>query len=224
MAELIDKPKTKKNLYLGIDPGVHGGAGVVDSQGNYVDCWRWREVDPLHAWYRLMNHMEDIAEVLIETVRIFAREGMGKAVTGQKLLENAGRWKQMVALLELPWREIVPTSWQAKFGLHNWRKKELELARLGLPTSPLALARVRFPEAPLEFLADDGKAVGLLLADLARLESPMGKNDRFRGPSGNDRGVTKAKGRAKKTPPLTPGLKRNPPLGGRGVSFKSVNQ
>jgi hypothetical protein len=43
------------------------------------------------------------------------------------------------------------------------------------------LARHKWPEAPLEFKADDGKAAGLLLADLARIDHLRGiDRDAFR--------------------------------------------
>lgn len=70
--------------------------------------------------------------------------------------------------LAIPYLEIEPATWQHKMGIWRWQK-------LGL-LSPLQLARKMCPNAPLKALADDGKAVAMLLADLARQDHPNGYN------------------------------------------------
>ncbi len=66
---------------------------------------------------------------------------------------------------------IRPQTWQAGCGLYTW-KKRLEVDPFA--DTPLLLARRLWPDASLEFQADDGKAVGLLLASLARSDASMG--------------------------------------------------
>jgi hypothetical protein len=151
------------NLYLGIDPGVGGGAGLLDSQGAYVDAWRWSKRDPLAAWHQMMKYADHIAAAYIEVIRPFP--GMaGKAF--MTLAENSGAWKMMMILQEIPWGEIEPNAWQSQVGLYRWKKKQ---EADPLHPSPLSEARRRWPDASLRYLADDGMAVGLILADLSRL-------------------------------------------------------
>ena len=68
---------------------------------------------------------------------------------------------------------MAPATWQAAHGLYRWQKKKDKIPG---QHSPLSLAREKWPEAPLEFKADDGKAAGLLLADLARIDHEKGIN------------------------------------------------
>jgi hypothetical protein len=73
--------------------------------------------------------------------------------------------------LELPFVLILPQTWRAAHGLYRWqKKKDNDRAQ----QSPLSLARHKWPGAPLEFKADDGKATGLLLADVARIDHEKG--------------------------------------------------
>jgi hypothetical protein len=159
----------KDKVYLGIDPGVGGGAGIVDSTGRYVDAWRWNKRNPLETWHKLMGHAENIHRALIEVIRPFPG-GAGKAF--MTLAENAGAWKMMMILQEIAWGEIEPNSWQSQVGLYRWKKRqETNPAQ----ASPLTLARQLWPDASLRFLADDGMAVGLILADLARQDAQRAK-------------------------------------------------
>ena len=152
----------KTGLYLGIDPGMSGGAGVLDSQGQYVDAWRWDKRNPLTSWHKLMKHSEHIRAATIEIINPFS------GLHGRNfmaLAENSGAWKMMLILLDIAWGEVYPATWQAATGLRHWKKAwETDKTK----PCPLSLARIRWPEAGLRFQADDGMAVGLILADLAR--------------------------------------------------------
>jgi hypothetical protein len=70
--------------------------------------------------------------------------------------------------------QIPPATWQAAHGLFRWQSRLKKFPDDPTIFSPLVYARRLFPAAPLEFQADDGQAVGLLLAALAY-------SDAFRG-------------------------------------------
>jgi hypothetical protein len=155
-------------LYLGIDPGATGGLGLVDHQGHPIAAHRWDKGNPANTYNILYRYREQIKRAYIEVVSIYPRSGMGHAVMGQSLLINAGIWRGWLIALNLTWAEIHPATWQSRHGLHHWQKKQK--AGDANQHSPLTLARLLFPTAGLQYQADDGKAVGLLLADLARRE------------------------------------------------------
>jgi len=87
------------------------------------------------------------------------------------LAVNFGIWQGFLIALNLPYVLVAPATWQAVFGIHRWKK----LQEKGLPVkSPLELAREHFPDAPLEYKADSGCAVRLLLAKLAAHDTTRG--------------------------------------------------
>ena len=162
--------------FAGIDPGATGGLGLVDQDGRYLFATRWSKANPASLFQEL--HQYQPHRTLIEVVAIFPRSGMGHAVMGQSLLVNAGIWRGFLIALGLSWGEVHPSTWLAGYKLSQWKKRvkedEERLKIYGYVTaphhSPLTLARALWPDAPLQYQADDGKAVGLLLADLARRE------------------------------------------------------
>jgi len=98
-------------------------------------------------------------------------EGIGHVINNLALVDNLGIWKGFCYAAGIPFTLIHPATWQAATGLRSWQaKQKLNPAA----PSPLSLARQLWPAAPLPYLADDGKAVALLLADLARRDSLAG--------------------------------------------------
>ena len=164
-------------LYLGIDPGHRGGAALLDVAGRITDAWRWRPGhDPMQSYNNLYNYINSGYKILsyIEHIRLYPRLPLPVLLNTQNLLLNAGQWQALLDLLRIPYTQITPGDWQARYGLTHWRKRQARIITLArgtsLPdlTSPLALARHLWPDAPLQSQADDGIAVALLLADLAR--------------------------------------------------------
>jgi hypothetical protein len=170
---------SEKRLFLGIDPGQTGGLGIVDAAGRFYAAHRWNKTDPRHIYNILYLIKDMIIEIYIENVNLpttgAGLEGAGAWAGSGNLLVNSGIWQGFLIGLGLPFCQIAPATWLAAQGLHHWKKK-LEHDPAGL--SPLTMARSRWPQAPLEFKADDGKAVGLLLSDLARRDAQGGVDRR----------------------------------------------
>ncbi|MEW6385929.1 MAG: hypothetical protein AB1491_00210 [Thermodesulfobacteriota bacterium] len=180
MAETKLNPYPSRSLFLGIDPGRKGGAGIVDDQGACVHSWRWKDSDPLYTWYHLCEYRDLLINIYIEAVRLFPALPKNVLLNTQALLLNAGRWMGMLDVLQVPYQLISVDEWQAHYNLTRWRKRKARIDRVLTqghvklsphtpgPTTPLSLARTFWPQAPLKTQADDGMAVGLLLADMAR--------------------------------------------------------
>jgi hypothetical protein len=117
--------------------------------------------------YNLLSIIRGLIDnIYIELVQTFPQKDSGFQNKNQGLLVNLGVWQGWCMALGLPAVLVSPLTWQAAFGLSHWQARKSE--------SPLELARRLWPGAPLEFKCDDGRAVGLLLAELARRDSLAG--------------------------------------------------
>jgi hypothetical protein len=163
--------------YLGIDPGLKGGAALLDADGGIIEVWRWRESkDPIYTYNLLLSYIGYRIKIYsyIEQIRLFPALPPAILINSQTLLVNVGQWHAILDLLRIPYLQITPADWQARYGLTHWRKRKAQRdalakrAQTPALTTPLALARHLWPDAPLRTQADDGMAVALLLADLAR--------------------------------------------------------
>jgi len=160
------------NFYAGIDPGATGGLAVIDRRGSFVTAHRWQAKDPAKLFTLLQALKGQICGYLyLELVQTFPQMASGFQNRNQGLLVNLGIWQGFLMAAGIDYELISPLTWQSVHGLQSWQKRQ---AAAGpgdhIPHSPLTLARKTWPQAPLEFQADDGKAVALLLADMARID------------------------------------------------------
>lgn len=155
----------KSGYFVGIDPGKRGGLGVLDHRGQFVAAHRWDQKEPKNI-YNILLLFNDylLNHVYLELIQVFPQKEKGFITQNQSTLINLGMWQGFLTAAGLPYLLIHPATWQASQDLTGWAAKQAE----GIVChSPLTLARARWPGAPLEFQADDGKAVGLLLAHMA---------------------------------------------------------
>ena len=152
--------------FVGIDPGATGALGIVGERGEFIAAHRWRPGRARSLYHILYGIREKVRRLYIEQVRIFPREEIGFIIQGQSLLVNLGIWQGFALAMGLTHVMIDPATWQAAYGLTHWRTQGLH--------SPLTLARVIWPNAPLAHRADEGAACALLLADLARRDYQLG--------------------------------------------------
>jgi hypothetical protein len=144
--------------------------------------WRWREGrDPISSYHILGKYIGYKIPIYsyIEHIRLFPTLPPPILLNTQALLINVGQWHATLAILGIPYVAIPPADWQARYGLQHWRKRQAkrdalaQRAQVPALTTPLALARHIWPDAPLRTQADDGVAVALLLADLARRDHQL---------------------------------------------------
>lgn len=174
-------------VFCGIDPGRTGGIGIIDHAGKFVFCQRWSEKNPVSALYIL--NRPDIEIVYLEVISSFTKETTtGQIVRNQSTLVNFGLWQGFILAAGYHFGPgggahlISPRTWQAipGYDLTSWQKRTEAYEAGGphqfapRPDSPLTLARRLWPSAPMPCEADSGKAVGLLLANLARLDHARG--------------------------------------------------
>lgn len=160
-------------VFVGIDPGeLKGGVGIVDQAGRYLLAERWNRKNPRQTFKILQTYREQIKAVYLEDVNLPQKGALGNQhSSGSNLLINSGIWQGWLIALNIPYVLVHPLTWQALSGLTRWQAK---LKKNPNALTPLIRAREFWPAAPLQFLADDGKAVGLLLADMARRDNLQG--------------------------------------------------
>jgi hypothetical protein len=174
-----------RKYFCGIDPGKTGGIGVIDAAGRFIAAHRWHEREPIKL-YNILLLIKGclVNRVYLELIQVFPQKESGFIQQGQSTIANWGIWQGFMIAAGVPYDVVSPLTWQAAYGLTSWAKKQAD----GISChSPLTLARHLWPTAPLPCLADDGKAVGLILADLAR-------RDHF---AGIDRGALRNQAQAK---------------------------
>jgi hypothetical protein len=165
----------RNNYFCGIDPGATGGLGVIDEQGKFVAAHRWDKREPARLYNILLSIKEMIrGYIYLEMINAHPGQGLGHVVRNQSLAVNFGIWQGFLIAAGMDYLRIHPATWQTAHGLRNWQAN----ADKGGP-SPLALARSKWPGAPLDHKVDDGKAVGLLLASLALQDAQRGIDRRL---------------------------------------------
>jgi len=161
----------KLNYFVGIDPGQTGGIGILDGAGKFIAAHRWNLKEPIYIYDNILMMMKGLrVKTYIEDINLpQTGAGIDNQFSGSgNLLVNFGIWQGWLMAVGLEYELIAPATWQAAAGLFKWKKRLEQSEFGGAPVdSPLTLARRLWPTAPLEFQADDGKAVGLHLAALA---------------------------------------------------------
>jgi hypothetical protein len=149
--------------------------GIVDSQGRYVNAFRWDQKNPRKIWTLLLDLSDKLSLIYLEDVNLPRKPGKieEKYSASGGLAVNFGIWQGFLIALNIPYVLVHPSSWQAVFGIYRWKQRK---AKNDMVLSPLELARNHFPDAPLKFEADSGIAVGLLLAKLAAHDALRGRD------------------------------------------------
>ena len=141
-------------VYLGIDPGKHGGLAVIYSDGNV-------SVMPLKE--------ETLITVLRTLPGIPARCCLEKvgAMPGQGLASTFnfgvgfGYIKGILECNRISYQEIAPQRWKKEFGLNSDKQKSIEVCRKLFPD-------VSLRASALSRTDNDGMAEALLMAEYAR--------------------------------------------------------
>lgn len=152
----------------------------MDAGGGILEAWRWKVGEDPARSYQALAKYQPPPLGYIEQIRLFPGLAPAVLINTQALLVNVGQWQAVLDILGIRHAHITPNDWLARYGLSSWRKRKAhrealnKLARAPALSTPLDLARHLWPQAPLKTLADDGVAVALLLADLARRDDAIG--------------------------------------------------
>jgi crossover junction endodeoxyribonuclease RuvC len=153
-------------LVLGIDPGVHGGAAIVDIGVDstvlidaidipIVGTKARQRVDVLAVRDWILAHQPQHA--LIERAGVMPRQGIA---SGFKYGRAVGGLEAVVALCNIPLTIVEPAVWKRRLGLCGTDKEDSRLRALQLfPSAHALLARKM----------DHGRAEAALIALMGRL-------------------------------------------------------
>lgn len=166
---LLPAAQTKGNsmtTYLGIDPGIGGGVGLVHD-GGLAACWKTPVIkvggkshyDVLSMVELLTLHRSEDLRAVIEDVHAMPRQGVSSSFN---FGVGFGLWQGMLAALLIPWEKVTPQRWKGEMLAGFTDKTDKGSSRLQ--------ARNLFPDLRREFtfVNDDGKAEAVLLAEWRR--------------------------------------------------------
>lgn len=146
-------------LWAGIDPGLEGCVAVIDQTGFFVSLFdmpiRHEKRHKVVAVHLLAEYLEDYkgADVMVEIQNPRPQQGVRASFTTGL---NYGRLTATLDMLGMRWDVVQPKNWKQWAGV----TKDKETS--------LALAREKWPEAPLTRKKDHDRAEALLIAEYGR--------------------------------------------------------
>lgn len=146
-------------LTIGIDPGLSGALGILDSAGEFVGACdlpvirdrnlAWIDGDLLRS---VLLGFEGSKRVVIERVSAMPKQGVASSF---QFGVGFGSILGVVQSLGLPLELVTPVTWKRALGLSSEKHASLHKARLLFPAADLRLAK------------HDGRAEALLIAHWA---------------------------------------------------------
>jgi crossover junction endodeoxyribonuclease RuvC len=165
-------------IFIGIDPGLHGGVGILNTETNFVFVHDTpiMEVDGKNkynavAMAQLLNPYARVpnpellnvyskvpnALVVLESVHSMPKQGVASSFT---FGEGLGLWKGIIAAYNLPLEMPSPQRWKKAILTDQGKEKDASRYKAIqlFPSMAHMLSRVK----------DDGRAEALLLAEYGR--------------------------------------------------------
>lgn len=143
--------------YLAIDPGLRSGAwAAIDHNGTFLACGDvpslGDRVQPRLLIQALREAIPpgDVAEIMIEQVGVMPKQGITS--TGH-FMRATGCIEAVASLMMCPVHFVTPQKWKKHHGLIGTTKAD-----------SLAMARAKWPEAPLRLAKHHGRGDALLMA------------------------------------------------------------
>jgi len=154
----------RRKVFGGLDPGKHGSLGLLNYNGDFVEYFWFDNPDAndLAELFKVVQQTYDIQLIGLERVGPRPKEGVVSVAT---FAEHNGCIKGILAVLEIPFIEILPTTWK-KIDPELKKLKE-ETKREGKKRS-LLYAQKRWPEAGLKLIKHVDIADSLCIGECAR--------------------------------------------------------
>jgi len=157
-------------LYVGIDPGLHGGIAVLGADGGVLQTWPMpviggevhaSELTDLLRSLRCLDQQQDIRRVCLEKVGAMPKQGVSSTF---KFGTGWGMVRGVCAALAIPVHLVPPTIWkkQILLGLSHDKLGAAQFCASRWPTAELVLPGCRVPH--------DGITDALCLAEYGRLQ------------------------------------------------------
>lgn len=145
------------SVYIGIDPGKHGGFACVDSEKHCTYPW---DGDMFPIWIERMvkEHGDENIFAIVEKVSAMPGQGVTSMFNFGK---NCGYIEGVLKANYIAYQLIPPKRWKMEYGLHNTKEESIAVCQRLFPDVNLYRTdRCRKP--------DDGMAEALLMAEYGR--------------------------------------------------------
>lgn len=104
----------KRKAYLGIDPGRHGGFGLIDEDGKFVECglfpYKLEEFDA-RLFAKVLNHFKNTYNLTVIFELNYGMPGNSSDSTFN-FGKITGELISVVKVLAIPYKEVQPTEWK----------------------------------------------------------------------------------------------------------------
>lgn len=161
---------TPEKLYIGIDPGIHGGLACINSKMEIISAVKMPKTDKeVWAWLDdLPFECYKVATIEEITPRPTFFKGKSSILRSTCILYGSYRFLSgMLAAADIPFNTLVPQAWQKKLGhVKGHRLKRKEEKDSSWKNMLKDLAQDRFPQAKVTLSTADA----LLLAYLCCLK------------------------------------------------------
>ena len=136
-------------LYIGIDPGVSGGAALLDASGKHIDAFKFKNMtdhdiaEALREWSELGN-----IRCIIEKVHAMPKQGVTSTFNFGC---NFGFLVGILTALRIPFDFVTPNTWQ----------KAMQCQTRGNKNVTKAKAQRVFPEVKVTHALADALLIAL---------------------------------------------------------------
>ena len=166
-----------KKVYIGIDPGISGGIGAVDEDGNLISAHLLPVVSAKKGGKEL--HLREVCRLIegymalgqcfaaIEKVHAMPKQGVRSV---WRFAQATGQVEGVIAALRIPYFRVPPQRWQ---------KEYLRFTNGGADKKQRSVmaASELFPDLELPRKKDHNKAESVLIADFCRKHHNMAMED-----------------------------------------------
>ncbi len=163
-----------KDIYVGIDPGLHGALAAVSGGGEFIGVWdtsvlsvkRGRKNKTVYIPTQMAQTLRNLLVSPKNRVRVVGLEFIhsmpGQGVSSMfSMGQGFGIWEGVTAALGLPTEYVTPQRWKkTMLGVGSGTDKPASIVK--------ALALFPSAEGYLKRKKDDGRAEAILIAEYFR--------------------------------------------------------
>lgn len=146
-----------RELILGIDPGMSGGATLLSKDGEFIRVMAFKRLSPPEVAQWLFQHKEEIVVVYLEGVGARPTDGV---VPAFKFGQNYGMWHGFLASVGLSFNTVYPLKWQTFLQCRTRGDKNITKA---LAQKLFPAIKVTHQIADSMLIAEYGRRLELLL-------------------------------------------------------------
>ena len=118
-------------FYIGIDPGVNGGAALLDHDGNHVDCLKFAKMTD-HDIANALREWQEMGEVkaILEKSQPMRKGGRKQGVASSwKTGDGYGFLRGVLTALQMSFEIVRPLKWQTELNCKTGGDKNITKAK-----------------------------------------------------------------------------------------------